>query len=278
LNGNQKPNGKTNPPFKLAQRRGSLSRGMGMKIDENQISQFRTLQDYSSCYWKMAFENARIILNCLRKSTTGQTRTRQDVLQSALSQLPESGFCFRQSPAILLTASVTVTSSENGRIAGFCIGDKMKKHVMAVYGNITLERGYCDNCKTMTIIKGGKYQCCDDLVENIPTKFERMSMSPDGRKTPTAAEKRKILNQQGTICFYCCVEFGSIRFRHGLPFFIKTEWDHQMPFAYSQNNSTENFVAACHVCNGIKSSHIFQTIEEARAYLTDKRKSKGYDF
>ena len=59
---------------------------------------------------------------------------------------------------------------------------------------------------------------------------------------------------------------------------IKVNWDHQLPYAFSQNNATSNFVAACHVCNGIKSDRLFKTVEEAQLYLAQKRKQKGYDF
>lgn len=219
------------------------------------------------------------ILNHVRKYSTGYSQPEPTVVNSVLSQLPfESLYVSRQRAVNLFATPVTVTSTGNNRLTAFCIGDIMKKHVMAVYGNTSLERGYCNNCKTMSIIKHGQYQCCDSLVEDLPAKFERMSTPFEGRKTPTAAEKRKILNQQGTVCFYCYVELGSIRFKNGLPFVVRTEWDHQLPFAYSQDNNTENFVAACHVCNGIKSDHIFRTVEEARDYLEDKRKSKGYDF
>jgi hypothetical protein len=74
------------------------------------------------------------------------------------------------------------------------------------------------------------------------------------------------------------VRLESTRFRNGKPIIIKTNWDHQLPYAFSQNNATSNFVAACHVCNGIKSDRLFKTIEEAQVYLASKRKQKGYDF
>lgn len=154
----------------------------------------------------------------------------------------------------------------------------MKKHVIALYGSVSLERGYCSNCETTSIIKGGKFLCCDRLVEDVPTKFERISEPFFKRKTPTKNEKIKILEEQEHRCFYCGVLFDSIRYRNGIPVTIKLEWDHKLPFIYSQNNDVYNFVASCSVCNGIKSSLLFQTVEEAQVYLADKRKSKGYDF
>lgn len=160
----------------------------------------------------------------------------------------------------------------------YLVGETMKKHVMAVYGSVSLERGYCKDCGQMAIIKNGLLQCCDSPAEGLPNKFERMSEPFFGRRTPTKSEKDRILNNQENKCFYCGVTFGSMRFRNGSPFTVKIEWDHQLPFIYSQNNRAENFVAACVVCNRIKSSHVFQTVEEAQVHLADRRKSKGYDF
>jgi len=40
-----------------------------------------------------------------------------------------------------------------------------------------------------------------------------------------------------------------------------------VPFSYSQNNYRYNFVAACQICNGLKGSSMFATVEEARAYF-----------
>lgn len=157
-------------------------------------------------------------------------------------------------------------------------GADMKKHVVALYGNVALERGYCKSCQSMALIKNGKFACCDTPVNDTPSKFERQSEPLFARKTPSKHHKDRILEQQEHRCFYCGVAFDTYRYRDGLPVLIRVHWDHQLPFTYSQNNRTENFVAACQVCNGIKSSHLFQTVEEAQVYIAGRRKAKGYDF
>jgi len=155
----------------------------------------------------------------------------------------------------------------------------MKKYnTVTLYGNVSMQRGYCKECGGMAFIKNGRYACCGELAEGTPTKFERMTEPFFGRKTPSKSQKDRILREQNDRCFYCSVLLGSYRYKNSMPFLIKINWDHRLPFAYSQNNKTENFVAACHVCNGIKSDHLFQTIEEAQVYIAEKRKSKGYDF
>jgi 5-methylcytosine-specific restriction endonuclease McrA len=50
-------------------------------------------------------------------------------------------------------------------------------------------------------------------------------------------------------------------------FILKVNWDHVVPFSYSQNNYAYNFVAACQICNGIKGSQMFKTLEEARIHI-----------
>jgi 5-methylcytosine-specific restriction endonuclease McrA len=150
--------------------------------------------------------------------------------------------------------------------------------VMALYGNVALERGYCPNCKSTSFIKNGNLVCCDIPVSDQPKKFHRETEAPQHRKTPPKAAKNRILEEQEDRCFYCGVWLESTRFRNGKPFTIKVNWDHQLPYAFSQNNATSNFVAACHVCNGIKSDRLFKTVEEAQLYLAQKRQQKGYDF
>lgn len=153
-----------------------------------------------------------------------------------------------------------------------------KTTTVALYGNVSLDRGYRPDCDGISIIKNGRYICCGEVAKGTPTKFERIVEPEQGRKTPTSTEQRRILSEQDDRCFYCDVRLNTIRYKNGLPVYIKVNWDHKTPHAFSQNNSTHNFVAACHVCNGIKSDRLFQTVEEAQVYLSDRRRAKGYDF
>jgi hypothetical protein len=101
-----------------------------------------------------------------------------------------------------------------------------------------------------------------------------MSQAQDRRKGPNAAEKKLILELQGNRCLYCEMLFGSAIERKGRLIFLKVNWDHFVPFAYTQNNYAYNFVAACQICNGIKSSHLFKTLEEARIYVRTIRDAR----
>jgi len=102
-----------------------------------------------------------------------------------------------------------------------------------------------------------------------------MSQAQDRRKAPTAAERQMILELQGNRCLYCEMLFGAAVERKGRLIFLKVNWDHFVPFAYTQNNYAYNFVAACQICNGIKSSMTFKTVEEAKVYIAATRLLKG---
>ena len=87
---------------------------------------------------------------------------------------------------------------------------------------------------------------------------------------PSAAIKKLILDLQQGRCFYCERVLGSTVMLRRRRITLKCHYDHLVPYSYSQNNQTENFVAACHVCNRWKFNLIFQTIEEAAVYLNGK--------
>ena len=153
------------------------------------------------------------------------------------------------------------------------------KHVIALFGNIAIERKYCKDCGTEALVIKGKLQCCGAPAnDSKPTRFFRESSPEQQRRLPGKREREQILRDQEDRCFYCGQRLNSLHVRNGKPLFLKLNWDHYIPYAMSQNNYPYNFVAACHVCNGIKSDHVFQTAEEAQLYLLDVRKKKGYDF
>ena len=86
----------------------------------------------------------------------------------------------------------------------------------------------------------------------------------------------QILTAQENRCFYCARTFGVRIARGSRDVILRCEWDHQVPYAYAQNNMPENFVAACHVCNALKSSFLFRTVDEAQTFLALRWPAKGY--
>ncbi len=153
----------------------------------------------------------------------------------------------------------------------------MAKHY-ALYGNVGLLREYCRHCKDQAFVIDKKYQCCDRDVESASSeKVQRVTNPRCKRQRPSKRVQDEILYRQSGKCLYCEVEFGRI-FIHptkGKAYKLVPCWDHLIPYVYSQNNYDHNFVAACSMCNGIKASKLFETLEEARAYVQHRRAKKG---
>lgn len=157
--------------------------------------------------------------------------------------------------------------------------DSKRKHIIALYGNVSIPRAYCPDCQHYAFVLHGRLNCCERVLQQLkPKKFIRLSSPYNGRRLPPQAERDLVLSNQDGRCFYCEALFGDEGYRNNTPIRINMAWDHQVPFAYSQDNHMYNFVAACQVCNGIKSSMIFQTVDEAKVYLALRREEKGYDW
>ncbi len=96
------------------------------------------------------------------------------------------------------------------------------------------------------------------------------------RARPTKAIQEQILAEQDNRCFYCGATFGDVASRYGSLVAVKVAWDHALPFSYSQRNPEANWVAACSVCNSIKSNHVFDSIDDARRCIRERRIALGY--
>lgn len=149
------------------------------------------------------------------------------------------------------------------------------------YGSVGLTRTICPNCKSWCIVQHGKTPCCKVQIQFDDEKpvQVRTSIPPQKRKYISQYRKGKILREQGYKCIYCLQEIGSTQTRNGFEeIMLSAEFDHLVPFSYSQDNSTGNIVGACQICNGLKYNFHYKDLEQAREHLRDSRKDKGYDF
>ena len=128
----------------------------------------------------------------------------------------------------------------------------------------------------MSFVLGGEVACCGVPPRDAPELYKRESNPAFRRRSPPLSKRRAQLEEQEGRCFYCEQTLSESVFRNGRAIKLKIEWDHQVPFSYTQNNSENNFVAACHVCNRIKSDRVFQTVEAARVFIETERREKGY--
>lgn len=97
------------------------------------------------------------------------------------------------------------------------------------------------------------------------------------RRKPNRTTRQRILDRQGNQCLYCELPIGAKVARRGKTVTLRLNWDHFIPHAYAASNGNDNWVIACHVCNGIKSAQIFDTVMEAQLYIRPRWDQLGYE-
>lgn len=93
------------------------------------------------------------------------------------------------------------------------------------------------------------------------------------RKYPPAFVRARVLERQGGLCLYCDQPFGGTVLRRGRPVRLRLNWDHFVPLAYLAANPGHNWVAACHLCNTMKSYYIFTTVQNVRDHVEGRRRA-----
>jgi hypothetical protein len=89
-------------------------------------------------------------------------------------------------------------------------------------------------------------------------------------------KREAIIAAQSNTCYYCGVSFGETVMRNGKPTHIKAHIDHVVPWSMGGRNTPGNLVAACNVCNSIKSARTFSSVESCREFVLTLREQKGY--
>ena len=154
----------------------------------------------------------------------------------------------------------------------------MKRPYLALYGNTAIKKAWCDRCQAYSFVINDKLVCCSANNDKEPLIAKREFEPRHRRRYLTKAMKEVILREQDYKCLYCDQAFGSVQKKRDFNIILEVEWDHRTPYIYSQNNKSSNFAAACKICNRLKSSFVFRNLEDAKKYLSDKRKEKGYNF
>ena len=168
--------------------------------------------------------------------------------------------------------------------------------VRSLYGKVALNKEHCPSCQTMAFVFDGELACCGWLVEANPQRYKREVICGLGARPKIPQRLREeIIESQNGHCLYCELPFGYsvTRIRAGRrqagnrvfgtsldPKFSRVRLlpriDHMVPWSYQGHHEQGNLAAACHVCNGIKSSKCFRTVEEARVYISQEKERKGY--
>lgn len=152
----------------------------------------------------------------------------------------------------------------------------MTKDHFKIFGNICIVSAWCADCEDEALVIQNEFSCCGLPYEQKPiSKYVRESEPVQKRKKISKSTKDAILKNQNFKCFYCERHFGKSVFKGNKEIILKINYDHKIPFVYNQNNFNSNMVAACHICNSLKSSMIFNSIESAQVYLKTKWDEKN---
>jgi CRISPR/Cas system Type II protein with McrA/HNH and RuvC-like nuclease domain len=92
---------------------------------------------------------------------------------------------------------------------------------------------------------------------------------------PAWFERDYILKKQKNLCYYCGFKFGTLINKKEPLVWLKVQWDHIVPYSFGYNNDFDNFVAACQLCNKIKTDKIFDSPIEAIKYVNSRRREKN---
>lgn len=145
-----------------------------------------------------------------------------------------------------------------------------------IYGSLALESETCPSCGDRAFVLDGRMACCGAEPTRRSSGIRRESGASNRRQIPSREVQAQILTIQHGRCIYCGSVFGDVAVRGSLVRNLAPCWDHVEPFAWQSNNQPVNFVAACSICNGIKGSRVFKTLEEATIVVYRRRKAKGW--
>jgi hypothetical protein len=93
---------------------------------------------------------------------------------------------------------------------------------------------------------------------NVSANRRAFSMRPG--RTLNSSREEKILERDGYMCVYCGGEADCV--------------DHIIPWSWSRDDSEDNLVASCSLCNGIASNLIFSCLSDKYRYIHSKLKRR----
>lgn len=79
------------------------------------------------------------------------------------------------------------------------------------------------------------------------------------RRTSYKKHWKALIEEFGNKCVYCKQE-------------VATCIDHILPYDWDGNNSIENLVPSCSLCNSIASDKVFESFEQKKQYILSRRK------
>jgi len=98
------------------------------------------------------------------------------------------------------------------------------------------------------------------------------------RKRPPTHVQADVLIEQNNMCLYCGHPFGDLIVRNGNDWvWLSINWDHFVPFALSNRNPDDGWVAACQLCNSYKGSLVFSDVRDVRTHILERAIANRHD-
>ena len=117
----------------------------------------------------------------------------------------------------------------------------------------------CDGCQRITPvreIRKGRCRICARKVDKAYRRSQRVRGIPSGGGRIPAAQRKRILDRAGRLCFWCGGEATAV--------------DHVIPMVRGGTSVDENLVASCGPCNRAKGDRLAAEFT-ASEWLRDRR-------
>lgn len=156
----------------------------------------------------------------------------------------------------------------------------MRKTIIGLYGKTGIERVYCYKCKAKAFVLDDHLTCCNTKVEETDDlyKIENMIHKSSKRREIIGKKlKLQLLENQKACCAYCGNPLDNYYIKNGKMLRSVTHFEHFLPLCYREiiNN---NIYASHSICNNIKHTHIFKTVNAASVYICSELHRKKIIF
>ena len=140
-------------------------------------------------------------------------------------------------------------------------------------GKVTLAKWDCPFCGEENLTGYDSLVCqnrgCNARFD-ANFKRTRVISRSERRRPVSRVTASRLAESQNNRCFWCENEFGEYVMKQGVVRRLDVVVDHVLPWTYSLNHGEENLVASCQICNGWKSSLVFETEDDCRGFLKRK--------
>lgn len=145
-----------------------------------------------------------------------------------------------------------------------------------IYGSVAIKSDICKTCGFQSFIVRQRFSCCGRFAYGKQTDIRRISQARSNRKRFSPEFIKTLVSKQSGLCFWCGIPFEELEFSRRKLAKKKVHLEHLEPFIFAANECRKNLVAACSICNLIKSDLMFDSIYECRKYIKIQRRKKGY--